>query len=272
LAPSHTQKGERGIIHQAKAELGKYSLAALSTETLAKYRDGLTAKGSSSDTVRLKLALLSNLNNVAIQEWGMGLVRNPVTQVRKLSLVGTARARRISKIELEKLVSECRKHSNPQLGWIVELAFETAMRKSVLLGLKTGDIDLSRRLAHLTMTKNGTARTVPLTLRAVEILALAINNSLRPNETQLIFFGEPGRNGNIAHYTIEKLFSQARARAALTDFKFHDLRHEATSRLVEKRLSDLEVSAITGHKSMQMLKRYAHLRSEDLVKLLDRTT
>jgi len=266
-----TAKKEKLRLAQLQTVFGKYTLAALTPTLIAEFRDQRVRDGKSANTVRLDLALLSHLYTVAIQEWGMGLVRNPVTQVRKLSLVGTARTRRISKIELEKLVSECRKHSNPQLGWIVELAFETAMRKSELLGLKTGDIDLSRRLVHLTMTKNGTARTVPLTQRAVELLALATANCLRPEETQLVFFGEPGRAGNISHYTTEKLFSEARSRAGLTDFKFHDLRHEATSRLVEKRLSDLEVSAITGHKSMQMLKRYAHLRSEDLVKLLDRT-
>lgn len=55
----------------------------------------------------------------------------------------------------------------------------------------------------------------------------------------------------------------------MTDFKFHDLRYEAVSRLVEAGLSDQEVSAISGHKSMQMLKRYTHLRAEDLVSKLD---
>ncbi len=46
---------------------------------------------------------------------------------------------------------------------------------------------------------------------------------------------------------------------------FHDLRHEATSRLFEKGLNPMEVAAITGHKTLQMLKRYTHLRAEDLV-------
>ena len=265
-----TAKNERLRLAQLQVVFGKYTLAALTPTLIAEFRDRRISEGKSANTVRLDLALLSHLYSIAMREWGMGLVRNPVTQVRKPSLVGTARTRRISKIELEKLLVECRKHSNPQLVWIVELAAETAMRRSELLSLKIGDIDLNKRLAHLNMTKNGTSRTVPLTRRAVEILALATANSLRPDETQIVFFGERGRAGNIAHYTIEKLFSEARARAGLSDFKFHDLRHEATSRLVEKRLSDLEVSAITGHKSMQMLKRYAHLRNEDLVKLLDR--
>ena len=265
-----TAKNERLRLAQLQVEFGKFTLAALTPTLIAEFRDRRLGEGKSANTVRLDLALLSHLYTIVIQEWSIGLVRNPVTQVRKPSLIGSARARRVSKQELEKLVEECRKHSNPQLGYIVELAYESGMRKSEILSLKTGDIDLNKRLARLTMTKNGTARTVPLTRRAVEILALATDNSLRPKETHLVFFGEPGRTGNIAPYTIEKLFSEARSRAGLTDFKFHDLRHEATSRLVEKRLSDLEVSAITGHKSMQMLKRYAHLRNADLVKLLDK--
>jgi integrase len=266
-----TAKNERLRLAQLQVVFGKYTLAALTPTLIAEFRDRRLAAGKSANTVRLDLTLLSHLYTVAMQEWGLGLVRNPVTQVRKPSLVGTARTRRVSKVELDKLFAECRSHSNPQLGWVVELALETAMRKSEILGLQTNDIDLERRLARLTLTKNGDARSVPLTRRAVEILSLAITNPLRPADTHLLFFGEPGRAGNIAHYTIEKLFSEARSRAGLTDFKFHDLRHEATSRLVEKRLSDLEVSAITSHKSMQMLKRYAHLRGADLVKLLDQT-
>lgn len=265
-----TAKKERLRLAQLQTVFGKYTLAALTPTLIAEFRDKRVSDGKSANTVRLDLALLSHLYTIAIQEWGIGLVRNPVTQVRKPSLIGSARTRRISKMEIDKLVAECRKHSNPQLGWIVELAYETAMRKSEILGLKVADIDLNKRLARLAITKNGTPRTVPLTKRAVEVLALAAANSLRPNETQLIFFGEPGRQGNIAHYTIEKFFSEARSRAGLSDFKFHDLRHEATSRLVEMRLSDIEVSSITGHKSLQMLKRYAHLRNEDLVKLLDK--
>ena len=58
-------------------------------------------------------------------------------------------------------------------------------------------------------------------------------------------------------------------RANIENFHFHDLRHEAVSRFVEIGLSDQEVAAISGHKSMQMLRRYTHLRTEDLVEKLD---
>ena len=54
----------------------------------------------------------------------------------------------------------------------------------------------------------------------------------------------------------------------IDDFHFHDLRHEATSRLFEKGLNPVEVATITGHKDTKMLMRYTHLRAEDLVRRL----
>jgi integrase len=61
------------------------------------------------------------------------------------------------------------------------------------------------------------------------------------------------------------MWQAIKRKQGLKDFRFHDLRHEAVSRFVEAGFSDQEVSAISGHKSMQMLKRYTHLRTEDLV-------
>jgi len=93
---------------------------------------------------------------------------------------------------------------------------------------------------------------------------------MRPGETSLIFFGEPGRDGMRRPYLFDKAWNDAKREVGLVDFRFHDLRHEAVSRFVEAGLSDQEVSAISGHKSMQMLKRYTHLRAEDLVGKLDK--
>src|SRR5208282_6819713 len=57
-------------------------------------------------------------------------------------------------------------------------------------------------------------------------------------------------------------------RALIENLHFHDLRHEATSRLFEKGLAIQEVAAITGHKTWAMLKRYTHPRPEDLLRKL----
>jgi integrase len=130
-------------------------------------------------------------------------------------------------------------------------------------------VNLEKRTVHLTETKNGTARTVPLTKKAVNIFSMALSNPTRPFDTDLIFFGEPGRDKVRRPYEFRPAWHRTLKDAGIKGLRFHDLRHEAVSRLVEAGLGDQELAAISGHKSMQMLKRYTHLRAEDLVERLD---
>ena len=97
----------------------------------------------------------------------------------------------------------------------------------------------------------------------------AVLTAIRSKNADLIFFGEPGKDGKRRPYNFNKVWLDIKRSVGCADFRFHDLRHEAVSRFVEAGLSDQEVSAISGHKSMQMLKRYTHLRAEDLVGRLD---
>lgn len=264
-----TQLGEHKKAANVRSALGKYSLAALTPEVVAGYRDKRLAEGMGASSVRLELALLSHLFTIAIKEWRLGLVMNPVANIRKPAPV-PGRDRRLSEAEERALLEHADAYSNPMLGWIVRLGIETAMRKSEIMTLRLDQVELDRRIVRLKKTKNGEARTVPLSKRAVEVLRVAAANPLRPKGCDLVFFGEPGRNGaKRSPYSFEKVWNELKKRLGIADLHFHDLRHEATSRLVEGGLSDQEVSAITGHKSMQMLKRYTHLRSEDLVSRLD---
>ena len=176
-----TQKAEVGAIRGLIVDLGNYTLAGLTQERVAKYRDSETERGMSGNTVRLKLALLSNLFTVAGREWGIGLSRNPVSQIAKPRCV--SRYRRLSDAELNLILTECRKHRNPMLAWIVELLITTGMRKSELINLSVSDVDLTRRIASLRDTKNGTARTVPLSIRAAELFRLALANQMRTANT-----------------------------------------------------------------------------------------
>jgi integrase len=155
------------------------------------------------------------------------------------------------------------------LSWIVRIAVETGMRSSEITTLRLSQVELERRIVRLIETKNTLPRTVPLSLAATETFRLALGNPARPDETDLIFYGEPGRDGRRRPYNFNKVWGDIKAGAGVADFKFHDLRHEAVSRLVEAGLSDQEVASISGHKSMQMLRRYTHLRAEDLVAKLD---
>lgn len=80
------------------------------------------------------------------------------------------------------------------LGWIVRLAVETGMRSSEITGLRRSQVDLNRRVVPLKDTKNGSARLVPLSRVAAETLRSALHNPIRPIDTDLVFFGEPGRS------------------------------------------------------------------------------
>ena len=155
------------------------------------------------------------------------------------------------------------------LLWITTIAIETAMRRSEIVGLQRSQADLARRIVTLSDTKNASVRTVPLSRVATETFRLAISNPIRPIDTDLIFFGEPGKDGKRRPYEFRKGWEWSLKQAGIEDLHFHDLRHEAVSRLVESGLSDQEGASISGRKSMQMLLRYTHLRSEDLVARLD---
>lgn len=259
-----TQEGNKVQARQLKSQLGNYSLAVLSSTQIAAFRDRRLSAGKSNNTVRLELALLSHLYSTAIMEWGLGLVNNPVKNVKKPS-AGKGRNRRLENDEEERLISACRYHSNPLLSWIVELALYTAMRKSEIITLTRRNINMSKRVVTLYDTKNTYSRTVPMTNKAYATFRKVLKHPFRPKDTELLFFGEPGRDATRSPYTFSKVWLKALARAKIEGLKFHDLRHEATSRLVEAGLSDQEVSSITGHNSMQMLRRYTHLRGGDLV-------
>lgn len=255
---------------------GKYALAAITPDLVARYRDLRLATPNarqprgrpktplllSASTVRLELALLGHLFTTAIREWRLGLALNPVAQVRKPK-PAEGRDRRLSATEERTLFAAVDAYSNPMLGWIVRIALETGMRSSEITGLRVRQIDTKRRIVRLADTKNDSARTVPMTRTAQALFELALANPLRPKDCDLVFFGESGRDGQRRPYLFKKVWNGIKKGLGLTDLHFHDLRHEAVSRLVEGGLSDQEVAAISGHKSMQMLKRYTHLRAGD---------
>ncbi len=216
-------------------------------------RDMVEVEEKSPNTIRLHLALLSHLFSVARTDWGMEALTNPVELVRKPRLP-RGRDRRLVGDEEERLLAACQA-MNPELANIVTVAIETAMRQGEIMGLTRDKVNLAQRSVTLEYTKNGEKRIVPLSVKATQI------------------FRDMPRNldGRAWTYTCEGMrasYNKALKHANIKGMTFHDLRHEATSRLFEKGLNPMQVAAITGHKNMQMLKRYTHLKVEDLVKLI----
>ncbi|NIF88880.1 site-specific integrase [Burkholderia sp. Cy-637] len=178
-----------------------------------------------------------------------------------VSLVGRPpgnppRDRRLREGEFEALMAATLTGRNQYVRPAIVFAIETAMRKGELCSLEWANVSLERQTARLPMTKNGRPRVVPLSRRACDILRVL------PHGTGRVFAG-------LTENSLNHCWSRVVKRAGLEDLHFHDLRHEAISRLVEKGLNVLEVAAISGHSDMSMLKRYTHLNPEDIAAKLD---
>ncbi|MCP3287813.1 MULTISPECIES: site-specific integrase [Aeromonas] len=280
---------ELSLIRIYKAlPLASRALASIRGADVAKLRDEWL-KDYQPATVLRRLALLSHVFNMARKEWGMESLSNPLELIRKPQ-ADNARTRRIaasatpahcpqsqdeesarraSEGEIERIIAASGSRVLPSL---VILALETAMRRSELVSLRWEHIDLERRVAHLPSTKNGSARDVPLSTRAVVTL-------------QSVGVAATGRVFDIRADAVTRAFERAvkRARQAyelecqaqrltpdthfLINLRFHDLRHEGTSRLAEI-FPMHELTKITGHRDPRMLMRYYHPKAENLAKKL----
>ncbi len=123
---------------------------------------------------------------------------------------------------------------------------------------------VSRPAIHLSDSKNFTARDVPLSRRAVDVLS----GLPRRLDGQVFKTGANFITVGFGRICKSAKSLDGKKGEPIEDLRFHDLRHEATSRLFEKGLNPMQVAAIAGHKTLQMLKRYTHLRAEDLAKML----
>ena len=237
----------RGV---AAHRLAALQLTKIKGADIAAYRDDMKSKGYAPATIARHLAVLSDLFNTARREWSVAMA-NPVEMVKK-PVIRNARNRRISADELERIVAAT---ESPELRTVVLLAVASCMRRSEIASLLWRDIDLKRRVGILNDTKNGESREVPLSSKAIELL-----QSL-PRRID-------GRVFGLAADSITRAFDRACRRAGIQDARVHDLRHEGVSRLFELGLNPMEVAAVSGHKTLQMLKRYTHLKAEDLARKL----
>jgi integrase len=238
----------------ARSRLAKYALANLTPSAIAAYRDE-RLKTVGPGTVIRDLAVLSSILNHARREWGFA-VTNVVQAIRK-PRQPQGRERVLSSTD-ERALLEAASPINRRTPWlqpVIVMALETAMRQGELLALQWENVSLERRTALLPDTKNGTRRVVPLSTRAVETLR-ALPRAIS------------GQVFQISKPALHLRFTAACERAGITDLHFHDLRHTATTRLADKLPNLVELSAVTGHRNLQMLKRYFHPDAEVLARKL----
>jgi integrase len=248
-------KQERRRIHTLIAlPWATTSLAALRQKDFTQYRES-RLKAVSAGTVRLELAILRNLFTVAIKDWGIA-VTNPLLSV-KSPKAPKGRTRRLNGDEENRLLAAVKKHGrNDWLAPLIQLAIHTGMRAGELRSMSWSDIDLKNpheASVHLSMTKNGTERTVPLIKEAVEVfrrMPRAIGGDVFPSLDDTV--------------KISRAFKRSCKWAGIEDLRFHDLRHEAASRFAPH-LQSQELMKVMGWKAPQMVARYYHPRVKDLL-------
>ncbi len=244
---------ERLRLNKMRREsMASLTIADLSVSVVAAYRDkrGATVKPG---TVARELGLLHTIIEFARRDWGIGIAKNVVSQVRRLP-VRNARDRRLMDGELRRLEAALASNRNRLIAPAIYFAIETALRRGELLALRWCDIDSTHRTAHIPHTKTGYARTIPLTDRALAILKAL------PRADERVF--------PMTAMALRLSWNRVRERAGMPDLRFHDLRHEAISRFAEMGLTSAELAVVSGHRDPRMLMRYTHLRPADLARKL----
>lgn len=258
---AHAQ--EKSRLKVISKNIGYLSIASITSSVIIKYRN-LRLTSIAENSVNREVTSLKRLLSFAHEDCKITLP-NGIPHVKKLT-IDDSRDRRVTDDEIKAI---CINTDSKELAYIIELALHTAMRRSELSNLKRNNINFTIPCVKLYETKNGKNRTVPLTPIARDLL-----KSIPANINGNIF--------RMSNTSITKAFERARRRARglyeakckaenrpcddrfLIDLRFHDLRHEATSRLATLLPNVIELSRVTGHKELKMLNRYYQVSIEDL--------
>lgn len=244
-----------------KSRLGDYTLGDVTPSLISEVRDKLS-EGKAPATVVRYLSALSHAFTVAVNEWEW-IEDNPMRRVRKPK-EPRGRVRFLSDDEelqdgsviygeRTRLLRTCAMSPNKVLYTIVVLALSTGMRQSEMMNLRWPDVDLKQARIVLHETKNGERRVVPLYGHSLDLLKNL--SKVRNLKTDLLF---PGKKITSPVF-IRTPWKNAVESAGIENFRFHDLRHSAASYLAMNGASMVEIADVLGHKTLSMVKRYAHL-------------
>lgn len=244
-----------------QAELGDKYISDINVEALNACKRKLMATETQGDgpkrllspaTVQSYLMAMSAVMTFARKElcW---IQVNPMLDVPKPK-IRNDRVRWLTEEERLSLLKACAApERHPYLLPFVMLAISTGMRRGEIEGLRWGWIDFQRGIISVPDSKNGDSRAVFLTgLVRKKFLEMS---KVRRIDSDLVFARKDGKK----HVLLDKHWQEARKKAGIPDFRLHDLRHTAATYLLQSKASLVELSALLGHRSVQMVKRYAHL-------------
>lgn len=222
----------------------------ITSQDVAKYKNERLLVASST-TVRTELQILSRLLKFARLEHGIQNT-NPFDGF----VFPTANAPRdiiISKSQYKLILDDI----SPKIKPLVQLAWETSMRRSELLSIRQSAINWKAKTLRLIETKNGHSRDVPLNSNAIAVL----KEQLKCTNDDLLF--------NLKAHSISRAFKRSCDRLNIKGVCFHSLRHTAITRYANRGLSTVQLQVISGHRDITMLSRYTHLKATDIVDLME---
>ena len=246
---AHPQREKDRVTLIQSRVLACKTLASIRGKDIADFIKEREGEGVGGKTIHLDLNIISRIFEVAHTDWGMESLQNPVKRVSKPK-TASGRTRRFENDEEKRLLE----NAKPELRPVIHFALATAMRRTEISTLTWDNVNLKNRSVFLPKTKNGEARTIPLSPIALNLLSTMQEQGA---ESELVF--------NMSADSISCAMRNATRKAKMENFRFHDLRHEAISRLFENTdLDVMEIRFISGHKTLQMLARYTHLRTARL--------
>lgn len=256
-----------------KRDLGATRLTQLDRARIIRYGKQRAKQGAGPVTLSVDLSYLNTILTHAAAVHGINVdtegVRLARTALARLGLVGRSieRDRRPTEDEIDALLSYFDTKANMiiPMGRIVRFAIATAMRQEEICQIEWRDVDLTKRIVTVRdrkdpRRKDGNHQKVPL-------LNLTDYDAWRLLLEQKVLTGGKGRCFPYHPQSVGTAFRRARKHLDIEDLKFHDLRHEATSRLFEAGLSIERVALVTGHRDWKILRRYTNLKPEDLHRL-----
>jgi integrase len=267
-----TQKREELSARYLKQSLGKLSLTQITPNRVAEYRDR-RLQDVSPDSVRIELALLSNLFSIAGREWAVSGLENPVQKIQRPKLP-EGRCPILSEEQISLLLEECKRSRTYLLYPFVLLALHTGCRSMELRGLRWSQVNLQQEYISLigAETKGHRSRTIPLTRAAEEtLIELAdlqnVNKvvDLNGNPVGLVF---PSRSEPTEPRDMHMSFNRAVKRAGLDKLpgagklRIHDLRHLCGTFLVMNGVDLETIRSVLGHRDLSTTQRYLHVVNE----------
>lgn len=258
------QASEAGILKILIKRWDGLSIQQITKQSVLSLRDDLLRLGRSHSTINHYFNSISKLYQMLTDELDIS-IPIPTKEIKRMS-AKPGRIKRIQGQMEEILLATCHKLGYHLLSSIIQFAIATGMRRGEIIGLKWSDIDLVNRRAYLHTTKNGESRIVPLSSLAVTALS-----NLNQRDDGLVF--------PMSFATLKRQYTKVRNNAYMSwgneannpfkDLRFHDLRHEALSRMSDLGLNVIELSHISGHKTLAMLARYTHPSHEAIFNKLD---